>query len=308
MADGNTTLESFGSTGVPGAELSHPGPSNDVSGLDGNPPAQAPAGSASGQPAGQAPVAPAGPATQPPAADPAPWAGRFKSADELYKSYQEMESFKGRLGNENRNLSLQLAELRGAVSAMQQHSQASQQPQLPDMRALAAQYETGEITLSQLLEAQRQVTNAELQRDFNARLNETVTGFKKEAEVQKYREKFIADNPGYVDAYTSGALDRWIQQGYSGEEAWASYRAETLQAQLNELNEKAKQQQQQALEQGRQEGQRLQGAKAAPAATLGGGPGSGLRTGQQLPHGQMTNAQRIEAGKLALARLRGTAA
>lgn len=308
----NTTLESFGGTGVPGVEASHPSTAPAVPGMDGTPPAGAPAAQTMGQAPGQAPAAPGqAPVTDPAqqaAAPTAPWGDRFKSPDEVWKAYQEMESFKGRIGNENRQLSQNLARMEGMLQAMQQRPQAPAQ-QLPDLNVLAQKVDTGEITLAEFTRAREQVIQAKMEQRFNDRLQEVVGGFKSELEQQKYVDDFLKkpENSGYIEAYTSGQLDAYMQRGLTGEGAWYAYRADMLARQNQELQEKTKTAAQQALEQGRQEGQRLQGAKIPAGSTLGGGPGAGLRAGQQLPAGPMTNTQRLELAKAAVARSRGQA-
>ena len=134
--------------------------------------------------------------------------GKFKSVDDLAKSYQELESLTGRQSSEVGDLRRQMQEIQQQVAARQQEAG----PEEPDfdaqLKEIERQVEEGEISLSRALGMSAEVTAkrtaAEAQKAF--------LEYDRQRQTQSQHEKFLQEHPDFLTAQQNGLLQQYKQQ------------------------------------------------------------------------------------------------
>ena len=162
--------------------------------------------------------------------------GGFDSPEALVAEYtalkgkaDNLESLKGRQGNELGELRSQVSKMEGIIDTLKE----SNKPVISayDPLDLERQYSNGEITLGQFLEKRDEAIRSKTKEDFKQELG----NFKSELDRQTYVDRFIADNPGYTEAYERGDLSKWINRGMAGEDAWREYKYDKANSELETI-------------------------------------------------------------------------
>ncbi len=179
----------------------------------------------------------------------------------------ELESLKGRQGTELGTLRQTTANLEGQIEALK----TAQIPAASDTLAtIQTQYENDEITLGDLLVKR----DAVMQGNFEKTLDEKFNSFQDSADRRTYEEKFIGDNPGYLEAYNAGHLTEDINRGMSGEHAFSRFGANQAQIKITELEAELQTKIKEAGDAGIQKGAQLEKGKL-PSGKVLSGAGSG---------------------------------
>ncbi len=179
----------------------------------------------------------------------------------------ELESLKGRQGTELGTLRQTTANLEGQIEALK----TAQAPAASDTLAtIQNQYDNDEITLADFI-AKRDVV---MQGSFEKALDEKFTSFQDSADRRTYEEKFITDNPGYLEAFNAGHLTTDINRGMSGEHAFSRFGAKQAQTKITELEAELQTKITEAEAAGIQKGAQLEQGKL-PSGKVLSGAGSG---------------------------------
>jgi hypothetical protein len=117
---------------------------------------------------------------------------------------------------------------------------------------------------------------------------------------REYVQKFMSDNPGYKEAFESGKIQPWLDQGMSGEEAWTNFQLTQTRAELDALKKQAEISKKQAEQDGLKKGAQLEQGKSAAGKVLGNHQGS-FQQGAQSP---MSREQRKQAALATLSKMR----
>ncbi len=173
----------------------------------------------------------------------------------------ELESLKGRQGTELGTLRQTTANLEGQIEALK----TAQAPAASDtLTEIERQYNADEITMGDFL-AKR---DAIQQSNFEKTLDEKFTSFQDSADRRTYEEKFVADNPGYLEAYNAGHLNEDINRGMSCERAFDRFEGKQKDAKIAELELKLKTETKEAEAGGIQKGVQLEQGKLPSGKVL----------------------------------------
>lgn len=190
----------------------------------------------------------------------------------LNEKIRNLESLRGHHGTEIGNLRNQLAALQGQIQTFQQQSAA--QNQGPTIQDIKDKLDRGYITEADALEMVHKITlsqaESSIMKQYEARYNKDMTEFKNQVAFEKYKEKFIAENKGYSEAYESGKLDKWISQGMSGQVAWDKYQLEHKNAELEALKTQTAKAKEEAEKKGMEKGVKIEQGKAGASKVLNG--------------------------------------
>ncbi len=173
----------------------------------------------------------------------------------------ELESLKGRQGSEIGQLRQTAANLEGQIETFK----TAQTPGASDtLVEIERQYNADEITMGEFL-AKR---DAVMQSGFEKTLDEKFTSFQDSADRRTYEEKFIGDNPGYLEAFKAGKLTDDINQGMSGEHAFSRFEGRQAQAKITELETELQTKIKEAEDAGIQKGVQLEQGKLPSGKVL----------------------------------------
>lgn len=245
--------------------------------------------------------------------------GGFDTPEELAADYQtkvgelqnyqaqikNLESIKGRHGNEIGTLRQQIATLTGQIEGMKTVQPAV--PAGPTIDDIAKKLEDGDIDEATAIRQAHQLATSEaetkLGQKFQTMLQTEIGKIRSDTAHEKYVAKFFADNPGYQEAYEGGKLDQWINQGIPGEEAWTNYQLETTKAELQTLKQKAEAAAKAAGEEGLNKGIKIEQAKSSAGKVLTGKGGQFAAVTGKYDLNDVN--QRRQAGQDLLTKLRG---
>lgn len=238
----------------------------------------------------------------------------FQTPDELAEAYaakearektlsdevEQLKQLKGRMGNDIGQLRMQMAKQQGMLQAMQE-AKAQSTAQGISTDTIYQQLANGDIDESQALRAMETALSTKYEGRLNDFQNQFKT-FQDQMESEKYVQNFIAQNPGYKEAYESGALNKWLYNNVPGETAWSEYKREQAEARAAELEKKIEAAKLEAEKAGIQKGTQLQQGKQSAGKVLGDQP-SGGRV-QVTPPSFANKSQRARAGYEYIQKLR----
>ena len=208
----------------------------------------------------------------------------------------ELESLKGRQGNELGQLRQTMANLEGQIETFK----TAQTPGASDtLVEIERQYNADEITMGEFL-AKRDTV---MQSGFEKTLDEKFTSFQDSADRRTYEEKFIGDNPGYLEAFKAGKLTDDINQGMSGEHAFSRFEGRQAQTKIAELEAKLKTETKEAEAGGIQKGVQLEQGKL-PSGKVLSDAGSGSFSSQGERVVPLSRAEQRQKGVEVINRMR----
>lgn len=227
--------------------------------------------------------------------------------ESLSKQIKDLESIKGRQGNEMFQLKQQLAQMQGRLEGMNQQRQQAPAQRGPTLDDIAKQLESGDISEATAIRLASQITANDVQtrlgRQFQQQMQKEIGGIHQKMEQKEYVRNFLAQNKGYEEAYTQGKLSPWLEKGMSGEEAWDKYQLQAKEAELSELRKQANQAAKKAEESGFDKGIKINQGKLAAGKVLA---GKGGKMGQADGGYNLNDpTQRRQAGSELLKRMRG---
>lgn len=189
----------------------------------------------------------------------------------LESRIKDLQAYQGRSGTEIGNLKTQLAAMQGQLQAYQTIQPQNTGPTIQDIKA---KLDRGDITEADALEMVHKITlsqaESSIMKQYEARYNKDMTEFKNQVAFEKYKEKFLAENKGYSEAYESGKLDKWISQGMSGQAAWDKYQLEQKNAELEALKTQTAKAKEEAEKKGMEKGVKIEQGKAGASKVLNG--------------------------------------
>ncbi|HBJ75683.1 MAG TPA: hypothetical protein DDY86_09340 [Syntrophaceae bacterium] len=237
----------------------------------------------------------------------------FNTPEELAADYQSkmtqlknLESLKGRHGNEIGQLRQQVAMMSGQIEAFKTMQPAA--PQGPTIDDIALKLQNGDIDEAQAIKMAYQLATTDAETRLGKQLQNTlkteIGKIQQQTAQEKYVATFLGENPGYKEAYDGGKLDTWLQSGMSGEEAWTHYQLQATKAELDTLKKQSDAARIAAENSGINRGIKIEQGKLAAGKVL-----SGQGGGQFAAAGGKYNLndpnQRRQAGIDRLKQLRG---
>lgn len=196
--------------------------------------------------------------------------GGFESPEALVADYirvkgeaDDLSGLKGRQGKEIGDLKSEVSRLGGTIEALKEVKK-SDAPTY-DVHDLERQYTDGDITLAQYTQRSNEAVRSQMKEDFKQELGT----FKTELERQSYVDRFIVDNPGYVETFDAGKLSKWTDRGMSGENAWREYRLENSGSELETLRKENEELKKQVQSEGLQNADKIKQGKDAAGKVLG---------------------------------------
>jgi len=203
------------------------------------------------------------------------------------------------MGNDIGQLRQQLANYEGQLRAAQQQreQQAAQQYDTAKIHEALAK---GEIDEATALREFDKLVSAKYEGKLNT-LQQRIVQFQQEMQSKEYVTEFLSKNPGYKEAYESGALNQWLNKGVPGEEAWLHYKVEQASTKAAELERKMAEARKTGEQAGLQKGVQLEKGKAGAGKVLG--DGGGRLPGGNAP-GYANKSQRAEVGYQYLQKMR----
>ncbi len=201
--------------------------------------------------------------------------GKFegKTAAEVQRSFEELESRFGQQGNELSTLRTQIEELNGKLSGQQQSATPETGNKADvgfdlesSLNELQKEYEEGNINAAELqrrtVALTRESVNADTQKllgEATRNIEQNVANQFAQRELEKKRASFLKDNPDFSEMQKSGALAKFVQDDpYGFHDEFSAYHA--LKAE-------------QAKQQGIEEGKKIKaGAETGPPVLDGQGP------------------------------------
>jgi hypothetical protein len=241
-----------------------------------------------------------------------PWEGQFESPEQVWSEFQKtrqevegLRSLKGRQGYEIGQLRAQVGQLSGLIQQAQAVKPGGQTTaEAQDLDALSRKFEDGEIDAKALVTALEQRVSAALTGQMEQHFANLYQNIQSENDLKEYRQRFMAENPGYAEAFNSGNLQPFLERGMSAEAAWFAYDREQKTVENERLKKDIQTREQQARSAGRQEGARIEAGKGAAGRVLGqGGAGQGgLRAAQaQVPR---THAEQVKVAAQLVQKMR----
>ena len=217
------------------------------------------------------------------------------------KAVEDFTSLKGRLGNELGQTREELAKMRGSYETLQEHLKSSAKPQVTK-DDIQRQLDDGEITTGQAISMMQDL----VKRDTLSETQKMFQEFQASNESKSYADRFIRENPGYVEAFNSGALAKYIQAGLSGEQAWDRHQLEQSRSESEKLKSELKTLTEKAKNAGIQLGVKLEQGKDGAGKVLDGQSGASFgAAGKDKPIPQ-TVGERNTAALQVLNRLRSS--
>jgi hypothetical protein len=236
---------------------------------------------------------------------------KSEKMESLQKQVSDLERIKGDNSGQISQLRHQIATLSGQIEGMKSIAPSHQQ-QGPTLEDITADLESGKINESEALRmavkiTEQNVKNA-LTQQYKSDFKNELDAFKADLGRQQHIQKFISDNPGYVEAFEAGELDQWLVtdpvtgEKTGGENAWREYKLHTAQAKVKKLEEEAEKKKANAEKAGIDKGLELAQAKSSAAKVL---DGKGGQFSQVSGNYDLTNArQRAQAGHAYLQKMR----
>ena len=191
----------------------------------------------------------------------------------LTDQIKNLETLRGQHGTEIGNLRQQLATLSGKLEAF---NSMPPQPSGPteNLDSIALKLSNGDISESEAIKMAAEISSKEtetkLGRQLEERLSSEINKIKSETAREKYVSKFLGDNPGYKEAYDSGKLNPWLNNGISGEEAWLHYQLQATKTELDSLKAQSKKAAEEAEKKGLEKGVQIEKGKSAAGKVLSG--------------------------------------
>jgi hypothetical protein len=232
--------------------------------------------------------------------------GKFGSADELLKGYQNLESEKGRLGNE-------LGELRTRAQILQEQNQtfmdkmlAQGQPapaaaSAPDVDAqlewIAKQVADGEMSPVAAEQHKMDIYNEQASRLFQQKFEEAM----QQQEQKHQMDLFIQNNPNYLVYEQNGSIEQVLRNvpGMMAAGRGAAYQYLERQRIEAEYQEKITYLSTQAAEKGKQDALKALDTEARITGPLSDSPGSSAK-----PTAGSGGASLTDIGLAAIRRIR----
>lgn len=212
--------------------------------------------------------------------------GGFNTPEELAADYEaktgeltryqeqvrNLETLKGRHGNEIGTLRQQIAQLTGQIEGMR--SATPPAPAGPTIDDIASKLESGDIDEATAIKMAHNLATQEaetrLGQKFQTMLQSELGKRDEQTAREKYVSQFLSENPGYKEAYENGKLDQWINQGMPGEVAWDKYQLQATKAELQTLKKQAEDAVKAAEAQGLNRGIQIEQGKSAAGKVLTG--------------------------------------
>lgn len=231
--------------------------------------------------------------------------GLVTERDSLREQVTNLESLKGRHGTQIGELQQQIAQLNGHIEGMRSTAPAT--PAGPTVDEIARQVANGDIDVDEGIllatQAAAQTTETRLGQQFQGMLQQEISAMKQEADRKEYIADFLKQNAGYEEAYKTGKLAPWLEQGLSGEVAWDKYQLQSKDAELATLKEQSEAAAKQAAETGINKGIQIEKGKTAAGTVL---TGKGGQFSQTSGGFDLTDPnQRRQAGIAKLQKMRG---
>jgi len=134
--------------------------------------------------------------------------GKFNSPEEMAASYKELEGTLGRQGSELSNLRKQV-EAMNEDRAVVETETGQQMPDFAEMTALIeTKVEEGELSVSEGMAQMAEIT----QQQTAAQMEEKFAAYDEKRSAEGQYEKFINDNPDFLEMEESGALEEVMRQ------------------------------------------------------------------------------------------------
>lgn len=234
-------------------------------------------------------------------------AAAYTSANSQLESFQkqvtDLERIKGQNSGQISQLNEKIAQLTGHIEGMRTAQPQQQGPTLDD---IAKQLQNGDIDDATAIRKASQITqqqvSTQLGQQFKAELQKELGALKQQTAQERYVQQFMTDNPGYKEAFETGKLQKWIDQGLSGEEAWDKHQLESTRAELAALKKAAEEKAQAAEQAGIDKGLQLSKSGSAAAKVLN---GKGGQMNQTTGNYDLSSQKgRLEAGTALLKQLR----
>jgi len=242
----------------------------------------------------------------------------FSTPEELVSAYQStvqeqdalktqisnLESLKGRHGNEIGQLRQQLAQLTGQIEGMRSSQKTEPQMSIEDIKNAVL---NGQMTEAEGIALASQTAEKRAVEQAKTELSNQFNQFKQQTAQERAVEKFLSENQGYVEALESGKLDQWLDIApdgtkTGGKEAWTQYQLHTTRAELEALKQKAASAAAEAEKGGIDKGLELAKSKANAGKVLN---GKGGQFSQNAGNYDLNNpSQRRQAGIALLGKLR----
>lgn len=213
-----------------------------------------------------------------------------------------LESLKGRHGNEIGQLKDHINRLTGQIEGMKTSESAAQTPATPTIDEIARQLDDGDITEADALKLVHKAGISEAEARMKGLVTSEIGKLKQENANEKYVAAYLRDNPGYQEAYDSGKLGPWMDQGQSGEDAWLNFQLQASKDEITSLKEKAKKATEEAEEKGLEKGIKIEKGKSAAGSVLSGKTTQFTQSGEKVDLNDRT--QRNQAGHAYLQKLR----
>jgi hypothetical protein len=199
--------------------------------------------------------------------------------ESLQKQVTDLERIKGSNSGMISQLNEKIAALSGQIEGMKSAAPVNQAQQGPTLDQVTQALQEGKIDEATAIKLVAQITQreteAKLMPRFQQVLQKEIGTLKEQSEAEKYAAKFLADNPGYKEAYESGKLDPWLIVGpdgrkSGGENAWKEYQLQTTKAELEALKKQSKATVDAAKQDGIDKGLQLAQSKSSAAKVLSG--------------------------------------
>ncbi len=242
----------------------------------------------------------------------APDYGGFGSLEELTTAHKtateqnaHLESLKGRMGSEVGSLKQQLAERDGQIKAYQTRpSQPAGPTSAEQIQALQAKLNDGSIGMTDFLSERDAIRDADMEAKFNKNVDQRFARMKAETDNKASSDKYMADNPGYEQAFNDGHLQQFMQQGMSARQAYTQYQNNQTQAENERLKAEIDEAKKQGQEEGFQKGTAASRGKSAAETVLGDSKGVDHRAGGDHTPAPRNHQERVRAGSDLIARIR----
>lgn len=223
----------------------------------------------------------------------------YDSVDDLVAAHQtiqtqvtELESLKGRQGNE-------LGELRRELAQAQSHAQETREEKPTITRAeIQTKLDADDITEGEAFDMRDNLIRAEVR----VETQKIIADAKAKTDYDGYVIQYMKDNPGYEKAYNEGLLRTDITKGYSAEHAYSRYQNREIAEKLKNKEAELQTKTDKAQKDGVQAGVKVEQQKNQAGKVLSGGQ-TGTFRGSQNPN-PLTREQQREKGAELIARMR----
>lgn len=213
--------------------------------------------------------------------------GKFNSPEEMATSYKELEDTLGRQGSELGSLRKQM-EAMNEDRAIVEAETGEQMPDFAEMKSvIETKVEEGEITVSEGMSQMAEIT----QQQTAAQMEEKFVAYDEKRSAEGQYEKFINENPEFLEMEESGALNDVMRQNPMHDKFSAFYAV------------KAKAESDAAYERGKEEALKIAKGADRTRSVLS-KPGSNSRDITK-PQKGMNDSEKVSGMMSALAAARG---